>query len=216
MTLEKRICDLERSNRRMRAAFSVCLCCAVAMILMGASSPAPKVLEAQKIILRDGAGNERGELFATDASAGLILFNKNNSKAAAFVVGSELNALLLFDQNGNIRQSVSSSMDESAWNVYRPGSDPAQFSVLDNAVGTAMTIRDRTSHDRVSLGVSSKGSIIILADAAGAARAIMGEGLGFASLTSEGTVDWSPEWERLTPEERKQLKGILPKLPKQN
>jgi hypothetical protein len=184
-------------------------------MMTGAASPAPKVIEAQKIILRDTAGNERGELFATDTSWGLVLFNKNNTRAASLAVGSEMNVLLLFDQKGNIRQVFSAGMNESACNVLRPGSDSAQFAVTDNPQGTALTVRDGANNDRITLGLSPQGAGIVLADANGATRTIMGDStLGFVVFSKDGALEWSPGWDKFSPDEKKRLRELLPKLPR--
>jgi hypothetical protein len=213
--IHERLDRLERSNRSLKAVLAVSLCCAVALVVMGANSPAPKVIEAQKVILRDNAGNERGELFATDTSWGLVLFNKNNKQAASLVVGSELNGLVLLDQNGNIRQTLTSNMDESAWNLFRPGSDSAQFAVTDNVQGTALTVRDRANNDRVSLGASPKGAAIVLADKDGAPRTIMADShLGFVTFSKEGELEWSPGWDKMSPEEQKKIRALMQNLTK--
>jgi hypothetical protein len=213
-TESERLDRLERSNRRLKAAFLVCACCVLALIVMGAVSSAPKVVEAQKIILRDGAGNERGELFASDASWGLVLFNKNKTKAASLVVGSEANGLLLFDQNGNVRQALTADLNESAWSVLRPGSDSAQFAVTDNPLGTALSVRDRANVDRITLGISQRGAGIGVADADGATRSFIDSQLGFITFAKDGTLEWSPGLDKFSPEEQKRLKELIPKLPK--
>ena len=211
----KRLDSLERSNRMLKSALCVCVCCVLAVLALGATTATPKVLEAEKIILRDGAGNERGELFATDASWGLVLFNKNNTKAASLVVGNPFNALILLDQNGNMRQVFASDMDESSMNLFRPGSDSSQFDVTDNAQGTALTLRDRTNKDRITLGLSPKGAAIGLADTDGATRTmIVDSGFGFSTFSSDGTPDWSPGLDKLSPEEQKRIRELAPKLPR--
>lgn len=73
LEIQGRLDKLECSNRRMKVALTVFLCCGAAVMLTGAASTGPKVIDAQKIILRDVAGNERGQLFASDAAWGLVL-----------------------------------------------------------------------------------------------------------------------------------------------
>src|SRR5258708_29071639 len=97
--VEQRLNRLERSNRRLKLAVSACLLCAAVMMLMGAASPTTKVIDAEKVVLHDSAGNERGELFANENAWGLVLFNKNKTRAASLVVKDGLNGVLLCDQN---------------------------------------------------------------------------------------------------------------------
>lgn len=212
--ISDRLSRLERSNRHLKAALSLCLCCAAALMVMGAASTATKVIDVEKIVLRDSRGNERGQLFASDSSWGLVLFNKNKTQTAGLVVGSELNALLLFDPNGNIRQSFTSNLSDSGWNIFRPGSDAAQFEVFDRPQGTGMSVRDRANNPRVELGWSGKGSALNLSDSRGAVRAAMsGEDLGFVSFSEDGTLKWAPGWDKFSPEEQEKMKAMMPKSP---
>jgi hypothetical protein len=213
MTVDSRLDILERSNRRLKAGFLACLCCIVTVFLVAATS-SPRIIDVQKIVLRDIAGNERGELFANDDAWGLVLFNKNKTKAASMAVMAEANGILLSDPNGNIRQGFTSDLNQSDWSIFRPGSDSAQFTVTDNAEGTGLGIRDRANRDRVSLGVSPQGgSGLKLDDANGTTRALVfGNDAGFALISSKGTLEWSPSWEKLTPDEKEQLKSLVPKF----
>jgi hypothetical protein len=216
ITLEiyERLDTLERSNRRLKLLLSTCLCGAVALFLMGAAS-GPKVVEAEKFVLRDGAGVERGEMFATDAARGLVFYNKNGKQAVALVISDQMNGLVVFDQNGNLRQTITSKLDESAWSIFRPGSDSAQFTVTDNALGTGLTVRDRSNGDRVSLGVSDKGAAVGLVDKDGTNRAFVADGdPGFAAYSKSGDLTWAPGWDKFSPEEQNRMRQLLRKSPK--
>jgi hypothetical protein len=207
--IQERLDRLETSNCRMKTALSLLLCCAAAVVLMGAASTAPKMIDVEKITLRDSAGNERGQLFASATAWGLVLFNRNGTKAASFVVGSELNALLLSDQDGNMRQTITSNRDESAWSIFRPGSNSSQFQVVDNAQGAALAFRHRANTPRVELGVSSKGSALTLSDSNGEMRSVVsGEELGFASFSKNGSLQWAPGWDKFSPEEQEKMREL--------
>ena len=212
--IHERLTRLERSNRLLKVILSICLCCGAVVFLMGAATTEPKIIEAQKIILKDNTGKERGQLFATDKVWGLVLFNKNETKAASIFVSSEMNGVILSDQNGNLRQSLTTDLDKSELNIYRPGSDSAQFAVLDGPLGAALTIRDRANNDRINLSVSPKGSALTLSDENGAIRAaVTGEALGFVAYSTKGDLDWAPGWDKFSPEEKAKMKKLMPKLP---
>lgn len=214
LEIHGRLEKLERSNRQLKMFLSICLCSGIALFLMGATAN-PKVVEAEKFILRDAAGVERGELFATEAARGLVFFKKKAERALALLVSDQMNGLLILDQNGNLRQSFTSKIDESDWSIYRPGSDSAQFGVTDNVQGTALTVRDRTNSERVSLGVSDKGAAVTLADTEGANRVIMTDGeLSLATFSKEGDLKWTPGWDRFSPEEQNQMRRLMRKIPK--
>jgi hypothetical protein len=217
MTIDQRLQRLESSNRIMKTALTVCLLVAVLVVTIGATSVAPKILDVQKIILRDEAGNERGQLFATDKAWGLVLFNKGGTRAASLFVGSEANGLLLSDRNGNVRQALTSDLDKTQWSILRPGSEKAQFEVTDNAQGTAVVVRDRGNAERVELGATDKGSILMLSDSNGTARTVLTENEdGIETFSGDGTLHWSPSWDKLSPEGKERLKRLLPKSPTSN
>ena len=77
---EDRLARVEKSNRQLKAAVLIFVLGLAAFAVMGAAQTARKTLEVQKIILKDALGNERGQLFATDKSWGLALFNKDGSR----------------------------------------------------------------------------------------------------------------------------------------
>jgi hypothetical protein len=212
--IHERLTRLERSNRLLKIMLSICLCCGAVVFLMGAATTGPKIIEAQKIVLKDANGKERGQLFATDKAWGLVLFNRNETKAASIFVAPEANGIFLDDANGNIRQSFTSDLSRSDWNIFRPGSDTPQFGMTDNEQGTALTFHDRANGERISLGVSAKGSGLTLSDEnAQIKAAVTGTELGFASFSGDGELQWAPGWDKFSPEEKAKMKQLMPKLP---
>lgn len=204
----ERLDRLELSNRRLKAMLSILLCTGAVLLFVGAA--APKVVEAEKFILRDAGGVARGEIFANENGRGLVFFNKNGERALALLVSDQVNGLIVMDQNGNVRQSITSKMDGSNLSVYHPGSDSAQFEVVDSGLGTAITFRDRTNGDRVSMGISDKGAAVTLNDKNGAARAVMSDGgLSFVSFSKDGDIAWSPGWDKFSPEEQRQINRAI-------
>ena len=204
-----RLGKLERSNRRLKTLFSICLCAGIAFFLMGAAA-GPKVVEAEKFVLRDSSGVERGEIFGSDASRGIVFFNKNGERGLGLLVSDQMNGLIIMDQNGNLRESLTSKLDESNLTLYRPGSQSAQFEVTDNARGTALAVRDRSNSDRVALGVSDKGAALTLIDTAGANRAVVADGeINLATFSKGGELIWAPGWDKFSPEEQNRIKNIM-------
>jgi hypothetical protein len=214
MTIDQRLQKLESSNRVMKAALTVCILVVVSVVTIGATSVAPRVLDVQKIILRDEAGNERGQLFATDKAWGLVLFNKGGTRGASLFVAQDANGLFLSDGNGNLRQAFTSDLNGTKWSVLRPGSDKAQFELTDSAQGTGLVVRDRANAERVEFGASAsdQGSTLMLSDRNGRVRTILSEtGDGIMTYGEDGSVKWSPAWDKLSPREKEHLKGLLPK-----
>jgi hypothetical protein len=213
MTIDERLNRLERSNRRLKTFIMVFLCVVIAIVVMGAASTAPKILDVQKLILRDEAGEERGELFTTDKAWGLVLYNKDQTKAASIFVSGATNGVMLSDQNGNVRQSFTSDLNGSEWNIFRPESRSAQFNVIDNSEGTAVTVRDKANVNRVQFGVSSKGVALTLSDADGGVRSALSDsGEGISSFTKDGSILWTPGWDKFSPEEKAKIQKLVPKM----
>jgi hypothetical protein len=212
MTLEQRLDNLERSNRKMRAGLVMCLLVAIALFTIAARPTVPKVLEAEKIVLRDTNGNERGQLFANEKSWGLVLYTESGQQALGLVASTALNGLLISDQSGYARQTLTSDRNQSTWGIFHPGSKLAQIEITDKLEGTEIVLRDRSDVQRVELAVTDKGPGLALSDANGAMRTVLAEGF-IASFLADGSIKWSPEWERLSPEEKQKMKGLLPKMP---
>jgi hypothetical protein len=213
MTLEQRLDNLEGSNRNMRAGLVICLLVAIALFTMAARPTAPKVLEAEKIVLRDPNGNERGQLFANEKSWGLVLFTETGQQALGLVASTGVNVLLISDQNGFGRQMFTSDRNQTTWGIFHPGSKLAQIEITDKLEGAEVVVRDRSDVQRVELAVTDKGPGLALSDANGTMRTVLSEGM-VASFLEDGTIKWSPEWEKLSPEEKQKVKTLLPKMPR--
>src|SRR5437016_14409218 len=133
MTLEQRLDNLERSNRNLRAVV-MCLLTAIVLFTM-AARPSPKVLETEKIILRDQNGNERGQLFANEKSWGLVLFTESGKQALGLIGSTTVNGLLISDQNGYGRQIFTSDTNQTTGGRFDPVSKVAQIETTDKIAG---------------------------------------------------------------------------------
>jgi hypothetical protein len=181
---------------------------------MAARPTAPKVLDAEKVVLRDGAGNERGELFASEGAWGLVLFNKNNTKAATLMGGNTFNGLILCDQDGNVRQSMTTNLTESHWSIFHPGSESPQFEVVDAAQGTVLSFRNRANNPQIEVGVSQSRGAMSMSDSNGRIKTVIsGDEIGFASFSKDGTIAWSPGFDKLSPEDQRKVKASGTKMP---
>ena len=80
--LERRIAGLETSNRRYRHVHALLLAAAAVLgagwLHMGSASAQPRVLEAERIIMRDAAGVIRADLRV--ATQGETSFNLNDER----------------------------------------------------------------------------------------------------------------------------------------
>jgi hypothetical protein len=114
-----RVQKLEHFNKRLRAMLIVVILLVGLVVLMGRSSnQSPPVLEAQRFVLKDSAGHERGSLFTTDSSWGLVLYNPDSSKGAAFIVSTKFGSTsMLMDNAGHGRIAAYANEEGSNINI---------------------------------------------------------------------------------------------------
>jgi hypothetical protein len=102
-TLTQRLDRVERENRRMKQAGVITLAVIAAVGLMGQATgkKVPKVIEAEKFVLRDTEGNSRGELTVIAGGSIMRLADEDgNTGAALIVVPDGRRVLELSDKNG--------------------------------------------------------------------------------------------------------------------
>ncbi len=136
-TLTQRLDRLERENRRLKVAGAILLLALAAVGAMGQMTPraVPKVVEAERFVLRDTKGNilaimgteasgtslslydQKGKPRAwlgvtADGAPVLALFDQNGKDRAGLVLGADgTPALALLDQNGKRRAVLSTLVD---------------------------------------------------------------------------------------------------------
>jgi hypothetical protein len=138
MTTEQRLARLERENRWMRRLGAVAVAVAAAVFLVGQGKDKPRVVEAQKFVLRDSEGKSRAELSLRErGGVGLDLRDgAGTPRASLLLLRPDAPMLALRDGSGRSRL-VLSAADEGA---------------------TDMLIKDARGNARVLLGVSHRGS----------------------------------------------------------
>jgi hypothetical protein len=147
--LMQRIDKLERGNRRLRLAglLVLVMSSALGMMAQTAIRSTPKVVEAERFVVRDTNGAPRG---VWDSSAGGVgLYDDGGKPRAMLVLGPDgTPRVTLADQSGKPRVSLGVAAD-----------------------GTPrLVLTDRGLKPRVTLGVESNGSGLALLDEAGRLR----------------------------------------------
>ena len=124
--LTQRLDRLERENRRLKLLGALALLGLAALTLMGQTAPTPvaNTLEAERFVLRDGAGNVRASLgLRPDGTAALALADDTQRERLVLsVTAPGLAGLDLSDRAGQLRAGL---------NVRADGT--AQLSLLDQA-----------------------------------------------------------------------------------
>jgi hypothetical protein len=193
--LFRRVQWLERSNRRLRVILTGLGLGGATILLMGTvSSPGsvPPVLEAQRVVLKDTAGHERGSLFVTDQSWGLVLYNRDSSKAAALVVTDYGSSVLVNDGHGKSGMAMFAQSDESSLAMF-DANQKARIELKNNANGSALGFRDGNGTDRVDVAFTPHdGGGIVMNDANSAPRTLLGEREpGLMTFDAKGGFLWA-------------------------
>src|SRR5262245_42909179 len=86
--LTRRLDRLERENSWWRCVFAGCLIVSASMGLMGQDQPKQRVLEVERLVIRDSAGRVRvtlGPERQRDTDSTLLQFYGNDGKGYAFI-----------------------------------------------------------------------------------------------------------------------------------
>lgn len=114
--IERRMAQLERSNRRGRLAqvalVTLAAICAVGWLQTGIAVAQPRVLEAERFVLRDAAGVVRADLRV--ATQGDTTFNLNDERGQPLITMGGLagfSGLTMMDGDGRERLYVQVGVD---------------------------------------------------------------------------------------------------------
>ncbi|HEY0307395.1 MAG TPA: hypothetical protein VGB94_04485 [Acidobacteriaceae bacterium] len=208
-TAEERLVRLEKSNKRLKAGMFALLVLISAGVILGAASPSPKILSAERFVLVDAAGNERAELSSNSKSAALQFLNSNGSKGMVLMTGDAGNGLLVSDMMGKSRANFLALNDGTAsLSLMNANSPNEAFSVKDTTQGTALVVHDGNGKDRLDLGYTEKGASLVVADANGTTKAAVTE-QGMVTFKKGGQLEWASFGEDMKPEERKHIRDLL-------
>jgi hypothetical protein len=143
-TLVRRLERLERAERRWRR-LATCAALGLAAVAVMGQKPAPRVVEAERFILRDAAGRARAEL-VVDGEQSVALRFKDADSMPRLSLGTENGAavLVLNEQGGRVRAGlVTLSHGAPALTFYdNNGRNRAELALTRDGV-PALTINDR-------------------------------------------------------------------------
>lgn len=144
VTLARRVERLERGQRRWRGLAALSVLGIVAVALMG-QKPAPRIVEAERFVLRDAAGRVRAEL-VVDGEQSVALRFKDPDSMPRLSLGTENGAavLVLNEQGGRVRAGlVTLPHGAPALTFYdQNGKNRAELA-LTREGAPALTITDR-------------------------------------------------------------------------
>ncbi len=193
-TLTQRLDRLERENRRLKIAGAVLLLALAAVGVMGQVLPkaVPKVVEAERFVLRDTRGRTRATLDAEGSGTlALSLYDQNGKIRASLAVEADGTPRLdLVDQNGKQRVALNVVKDASALVLAdQNGKGRISLTVLPGG-RPDLALSDQNGKTRLVLDVGTSGPSVVLYDENEKERAV----LGHAALeaTATGTVEQRP------------------------
>jgi len=162
--LTQRLDRLERENRRLKISGAILLLALAAVGVMGQVLPkaVPKVVEAERFVLRDAKGRVLA-IWGTEASGtpGLHLYDLNGKpRAGLAVVGADgTPRLVLADQNGKARAVLRVGADGTPALALADQNEKARGGLAVGADGTpGLHLFDQNEKPRAVLLVRADGT----------------------------------------------------------
>jgi hypothetical protein len=144
LTVEQRLACLELAQRRWRRLAAGAMIALTGVMLMG-QKPAPRVVEAERFVLRDAAGRVRAEL-GMDTEQSVTLRFKDGDSMPRLSVGTENGAavVVLNEQGGKVRAGlVTLPHGAPALTLYDTNGKNRAELALTREGAPALTILDR-------------------------------------------------------------------------
>jgi hypothetical protein len=98
----ERISKLEKQNQRLKKFNIAMVIFLSAVLLMGQAAPPPKVLEAQRFVLKDSEGNVRGWMGTIGNGSELTLGNVNAQPMMKMIVSTEASDLHFWSSENHL------------------------------------------------------------------------------------------------------------------
>ncbi|MGA8145116.1 MAG: hypothetical protein WB987_14615 [Candidatus Acidiferrales bacterium] len=143
----ERLDKLETQNRRLKCGGIAILVAFSGLVAMGQSAPTPKVVEAQKFVLKDADGIVRGWLGVYAAGSELTLGNVNKQPQMRLLVSEDGSDLHFFgSHNGGMTLGVTFGKPT----IAIAGSDGnGGAGIAFSEAGPSLTVNDRNGFSAV-------------------------------------------------------------------
>jgi hypothetical protein len=135
-----RISKLEAQNRRLKKGTIATLAILSAIILMGQVAPSPRVLEAQRFVLKDSDGNVRGWMGTIGQGSELILGNVNAQPMIRLIVSTDSSDLHFF---GSHKSGMNLGLDSGNPDISMIGAEGnGEVRITFKEPGPSFTLED--------------------------------------------------------------------------
>jgi len=138
--IRERIGELELQNRRLRRGGFAILVVFSAVILMGQVAPSAHVVEAQRFVLKDKDGNERGWLGTIGKGSELTLGNVNAQPMMRLIVSTDASDLHFF---GSRQSGMNLGVDTGNPDISMAGAElNGETRITFGKDGPTLTLKD--------------------------------------------------------------------------
>jgi hypothetical protein len=152
----RRVNNLETQNRRLKWSGLSLLVVFSALVLMGQATPTPKVIEAQRFVLKDGKGNVRAWLGLFGKGSELTLGNINKQPKMTLKVSEDASDLHFY---GSDNSGMNLGVDLGNPAIAMAGADGnGGADITFSPSGPAITVQDREGFSTVVGAVQLKAS----------------------------------------------------------
>jgi hypothetical protein len=136
----ERIGKLEAQNRRLKRGSVAILALLSAVILMGQAAPSPRVVEAQRFILKDNDGNVRGWMGTIGKGSELSLGNVNAQPMMRLIVSTDASDLHFF---GSRKSGMNLGLDSGNPDISMMGAEGnGEAGIRFGENGPTLTLED--------------------------------------------------------------------------
>lgn len=194
--MNERLDRLERENRHVKRVGVAALATITAVILTGQAAPprAPKVVEADEFVLRDGKGAVRAMLGFRGGAPLLSFYDEEQTlRVGLGFTPAGLPTVAILSKDGNIRSSLTVlANDTTALYLYDQNERPHAVLAVKTDGTPSLSVFGKDKEGTAILGIDGKGvSGLTLSDQSGITRAV----LGSISLETRdtGVIETRPE-----------------------
>jgi hypothetical protein len=205
--------DLIRQEKKLlfhRRLWMGAACLLAGALAIGATRPVPKEIVAQRFVLKDAKGTEKGIWQVTSAGSEFVMAEGENRKLL-LVLNKKRTGMIIFDKQGLVRLQADTTYEEPGKGDERPG---ILLFDKDGRIQVGLSAHDRSTpslgfidtseRTRAYMGLRDGKPVIAMLDKRGKARLSMSlsktDKPEMEFWTQYGIPFWSPPPE---PEERK-------------
>jgi len=169
VTLEERVAQLERENRRTRRGGLVGLAIVVAGALLCTTGQAPKnEVVARRFRLVDQQNRTRVDFNSSDSAPGMDLYDEGGNIQATLNISKNGPRLLFVDEHGEVRAGLSLGKDGPGLFLWDKDRSTAALAIY--SLGPALCLTDKQGQTRAMVALAAQEPMVRLCDERGRAK----------------------------------------------